>query len=92
MEVFDLEKGRLRWDLTDACKYLKGGSKEDRAELVLVVPSGRTRGTVPVLKKLVTVTRVTEHRHMLPKETVESPTLEIFKSHLDTALRTLIRK
>jgi len=30
--------------------------------------------------------RVTEHWHRLPRETVESPPLEIFKSHLDMAL------
>ncbi|KFP99391.1 hypothetical protein N329_00688, partial [Haliaeetus albicilla] len=30
--------------------------------------------------------RVTEHRHRLPREAVESPSLEIFRSCLDTVL------
>ncbi|KFQ88236.1 hypothetical protein N337_01037, partial [Phoenicopterus ruber ruber] len=30
--------------------------------------------------------RVTEHWHRLPREAVESPSLEIFKSHLEMVL------
>jgi len=30
--------------------------------------------------------RVTEHWHQLPREVVESPSLEIFRSHLDPFL------
>ena len=33
--------------------------------------------------------RVTEHWHRLPREVVESPSLEIFKSHLDMVLGNL---
>lgn len=29
---------------------------------------------------------LTEHWHMLPKDVVDCPALEIFKSHLDTVL------
>jgi len=60
-----------------------------------VVPSDRTRGDGQKLKdrwfslnirKHCFTLRVTEHRHRLPREVVESPSLDIFKSCLDTVL------
>jgi len=76
-------------------KYLKGGWKEDRARLFSVVPSARTGGNGPNLKcrrfplnirKHFFTVSVTKHWHRLPREVVDSPSLEIFRSRLDVAL------
>ncbi|PKU40202.1 hypothetical protein llap_9496 [Limosa lapponica baueri] len=96
LELFSLEKRRLRGRThPHISKYLKGGCEEDRARLFSMVPSGRTRGNgciqklrmfPPSTRKQFFTVKVTKHWHMLPSEVVESPSLEIIKSHLDTVL------
>jgi len=97
--LFSLEKRRLRGDLVNANKYLQGGCQEDGARLFSVVPSDRTRSNGHKLKqkkfrlnmrKNFFPLRVTEPRPRLPREVLESPSLEIFKRRLDADLCSLL--
>jgi len=87
--LFSLKKRRLRRDLVYTYKYLKGGCQDDEAKLFSVVPSDRTRGNGHKLRhrkfhlnmrKNFFPLGVTEPWNRLPRDVVDCPSLEIFKS------------
>ena len=86
-------------DLIAAFQYLKGAYKQEGEHLFTRVDSDRTRGNgfklrqwrfrLEIRRKFFTQ-RVSRCWHKLPREVVDAPSLEAFKTRLDEALGNLI--
>jgi len=98
MGLFSLKNRRLRGDLTNADKCLKGGWQEDGPRLFPVVLGNRTRDNRHKLKhrkfqlniRKNFALQVTEHGNRLPRGTVESLSLDRFKTRLHEVLYSLL--
>ena len=97
--LFSLGKRRLRGDLINVYKYLKGGGRQMvKATLFSVVCSDMTRSNGLKLEhrkfhtnmKKNFMIMVTGHWNRLPREVAEFPFIQIFKIHLDTHLCDLL--
>ncbi|XP_058691655.1 triadin isoform X6 [Poecile atricapillus] len=98
MGQFSLEKRRLRGYLLTVFQYLKGACKRAEEGLFTSACSDRTENgfqlkevgfSLDIREKIFTV-RVVRLWNRLPREVVDSPSLEVFKARLDRALRYLL--
>lgn len=99
MDLFRLEKRRLRGDLIAAFQYLKGAYEQEGSQLFERGDNSRTQGNGFKLKerrfrldvrgKFFTK-KMVRCWNRLPREAVDALSLEVFKARLDGAVGSLV--